>query len=97
MRRLREAVIKCIILNGIPSAFEALMAVGREEKDEDKDFSFSREGWQPDKVNFDRGMRVLEFLYRDEHARIMSLFDAHRDLRMRHALCKLLWTETDGF
>ena len=42
VRRLREALVKCIILNGIPAIFEALIAVGKLEKDEDKDYTFTR-------------------------------------------------------
>lgn len=44
IRRMREAMIKCIILTGIPSVIEALGAVAKLEKEEDKDYSFSRFG-----------------------------------------------------
>ena len=39
---MREAMIKCIILTGIPSVIEALSAVAKLEREEDKDHSFSR-------------------------------------------------------
>ena len=42
VRRMREAMIKCIILNGIPIIFQALLSVAELEQDEDKDYSFSR-------------------------------------------------------
>ncbi|KAL9100570.1 MAG: hypothetical protein Q9187_009348, partial [Circinaria calcarea] len=44
IRRMREAMIKCIILTGIPSVIEALGAVAKLEREEDKDFGFSRFG-----------------------------------------------------
>ena len=42
VRRMREAMIKCIILNGIPVVLQALLSVAELEREEDKDFSFSR-------------------------------------------------------
>lgn len=47
VRWMREAMIKCIILkciilNGIPIVFQALLFVAVLEREEDKDYSFSR-------------------------------------------------------
>jgi hypothetical protein len=39
---MREAMVKCIILNGIPVVFEAVLAVAGQEQEQDKDYSFSR-------------------------------------------------------
>lgn len=42
VRRLREALVKCIIINGIPVVIEAVTSINELEKPEDKDFSSSR-------------------------------------------------------
>jgi len=42
VRRLREAMVKCVALVGIPSVIEAVTLVSEEEQPEDKDFSCSR-------------------------------------------------------
>lgn len=78
--------MKCIIINGIPVVFEAILSVAAREREEDKDYSFSRKGWQPDRANEERGLRVLRFLYQDDHAKIMDRFHAHADLR-EYRLC----------
>ena len=40
-----------------------------------------REGWKLDDANRERGLAVLRFIYRDDHAKIMDKYAAHRDLR----------------
>lgn len=42
VRRLREALIKLVSVVGVPKPLEAIFAIGAIEKDEDKDYSFSR-------------------------------------------------------
>ena len=42
VKRLREAMVKCIILNGIPTVIEAVTAVSEQERPEDQDLSCSR-------------------------------------------------------
>lgn len=42
MRRLREAMIKCIILNGIPVFMEAFQSLASMEQPEDQDHSFTK-------------------------------------------------------
>ena len=42
MRRLREAMIKCIILNGIPVVMEGFQSLAKVEQPEDPDHSFTR-------------------------------------------------------
>ncbi|KAI1278211.1 hypothetical protein F5Y07DRAFT_397767 [Xylaria sp. FL0933] len=41
IRRMREAMVKCIILNGIPSVIEAFTAISEIERPEDQDHSCS--------------------------------------------------------
>ena len=42
VRRLREAMVKCIIINGIPVVIEAVTSVSDVERLEDRDYSCSR-------------------------------------------------------
>jgi hypothetical protein len=39
---MREAMVKCIILNGIPAVIEAVTAISEIERPEDQDHSCSR-------------------------------------------------------
>jgi hypothetical protein len=42
VRRVREAMIKCIILNGIPIVMEAFAALAKVEQPEDQEHTFTR-------------------------------------------------------
>ena len=42
VRRLREAMVKCIIINGIPVVIEAVKSISEVERPEDRDYSCSR-------------------------------------------------------
>ncbi|KAH9206274.1 AhpD-like protein, partial [Leptodontidium sp. 2 PMI_412] len=80
VRRMREAMIKCIILNGIPIVMEAFVSLAAVERPEDREHGFTRQGWQADEKNHKRGLDVLNILYRGENDRIWGTFGAHRDI-----------------
>ena len=42
VRRLREALVKCVSIIGICKPLEAIMDISAVEREEDKDYSFSR-------------------------------------------------------
>ena len=42
VRRLREALVKLVSVVGVPKPLEAIFSIGAVERDEDKDYSFSR-------------------------------------------------------
>lgn len=42
VRRMREAMIKCIILNGIPIVMEAFVSLAAVERPEDREHGFTR-------------------------------------------------------
>ena len=42
VRRLREALVKCVAIIGVPKPLEAIFQVAEVEREEDKDYSFSR-------------------------------------------------------
>ncbi|KAI4641758.1 hypothetical protein J4E93_007856 [Alternaria ventricosa] len=81
VRRMREAMIKCIILNGIPIVMEAFVSLAKQEKPEDQDHSFTRKDWKADEANHKRGLEVLETLYGDENEKIWASFGSHKDIR----------------
>jgi hypothetical protein len=78
---MREAMIKCIILNGIPIVMDAFVSLAKQEKPEDQDHSFTRKDWKADEANHKRGLSVLEMLYRDENDKIWASFGSHKDIR----------------
>jgi len=78
---MREAMIKCIILNGIPIVMEAFVSLAKQEMPEDQDHSFTRKNWKADEGNHQRGLSVLETLYGDDNDRIWASFGSHKDIR----------------
>ena len=67
----------CIL--GVCKPIEAIVAISGVERDEDKDFSFSREHWESGPANHKRGMKWLEAIYQHNGAKALRVFDAHQD------------------
>lgn len=42
MRRLREVLVKLVSVVGVPKPIDAVFSIAGVEREEDKDFSFSR-------------------------------------------------------
>ncbi|KAK2611942.1 hypothetical protein QQS21_002048 [Conoideocrella luteorostrata] len=80
VRRLREAMVKCIIINGIPVVIEAVTSISEVEKPEDQDFSCSREGWQIGPETSERAAKTLEVLYKSEKGGHVKTLQSHRDI-----------------
>lgn len=68
----------CIL--GVCKPIEAIVAISKVERDEDKDYSFSREHWQSGLANHERGMKWFEAIYKQNGDKTLEIFDAHRDL-----------------
>lgn len=79
VRRLREALVKSTILIGVCKPLEAILAISRVEKPEDKDTSSTREGWQADEENHERGVGWFKKIYTRNSSDTLGLFDAHKD------------------
>ncbi|KAG5813565.1 hypothetical protein H9Q74_005377 [Fusarium xylarioides] len=79
IRRLREALVKTIILVGVCKPLEAILSIMKVEKPEDRDFSQTRDGWQADQANHDRGIDWFKKVYTRNAGDTMGLFDAHKD------------------
>lgn len=79
IRRLREALLKTIPLIGVCKPIEAILSIAAVEQPEDRDYSFTREGWQCDAANHARGVEWFEKLYRGNASDTLGLFAAHRD------------------
>ncbi|OQN96882.1 hypothetical protein B0A48_17436 [Cryoendolithus antarcticus] len=79
MRRLREALVKLVSVVGVPKPLEAVFCIAEVEKEEDKDFSFSRENWSSGEANRLRGRQWLDQIYRANHAATQRTLSAHKD------------------
>lgn len=79
VRRLREALVKSISIVGVCKPLEAILAISKVERDEDKDYSGTREGWQCDAANHERGQEWFRKIYTRNSADLMALFDSHKD------------------
>ncbi|KAK1466671.1 hypothetical protein CCUS01_07281 [Colletotrichum cuscutae] len=80
IRRLREAMVKCIIINGIPVVIEAVTSVSEVERPEDTDQSCSREDWQIGPETSKRAAAVLKVLYKSEVGAPVEVLHAHKDI-----------------
>ncbi|KAJ0345475.1 hypothetical protein COL154_012020 [Colletotrichum chrysophilum] len=80
VRRLREAMVKCIIINGIPVVIEAVTSVSDVERPEDRDLSCSREDWQIGSETSERAAAVLKVLYKSEKGGHVKTLQAHKDI-----------------
>ncbi|KAK6359166.1 hypothetical protein TWF696_000332 [Orbilia brochopaga] len=79
IRRLREALIKLISLQGICKPLAAIWKIAEIERDEDKDYSCTREGWQAGGESLERGMSWFGEVYRRHKDPINERFNAHKD------------------
>ncbi|KAJ5973534.1 hypothetical protein N7481_010744 [Penicillium waksmanii] len=79
VRRLREALIKSVPIVGVCKPIEAILSISKVEREEDKDYTFTREGWQCDQANHDRGAEWMQKLYSRNTTGTLNLFSAHKD------------------
>ncbi|PKS06158.1 hypothetical protein jhhlp_007475 [Lomentospora prolificans] len=79
VRTLREVLVKCVCVVGVCKPLEAIMAINQCEREEDKDFTTTREGWQCDEANLERGMGWLRKIYTRDTDDTLDIFNAHKD------------------
>lgn len=79
IRRIREALLKCTCLVGVAKPIEAILSIAKEERPEDRDYTLTREGWQADEANHERGVAWLKKIYAQNTTDTVGLFDAHKD------------------
>ena len=79
VRRLREVLVKSISVIGVCKPIEAVVAIAREERPEDRDFSSTREGWQAGPENRARADAWFRKVYTRNADDAVGLFDAHKD------------------
>ncbi|KAL4920514.1 hypothetical protein BDW62DRAFT_176648 [Aspergillus aurantiobrunneus] len=80
VRRLREALFKAAIIVGVCKPIEAILALAKVEKEEDKDPSPpTRENWTCDAANHERGVAWFNKLYKGNGNATLDLFAAHKD------------------
>lgn len=95
VRRLREALVKNVSVQGVCKPLESLFSIAKIERPEDKDYSFSRygyttggymvsnifyrENWQSGPETIERGNRWLNTLYQANLSTPTTLFAAHKD------------------
>ncbi|KAJ5629771.1 hypothetical protein N7528_003428 [Penicillium herquei] len=81
IRRLREALIKSVPIVGVCKPIEAILSINKLERDEDKDYTFTRENWQSDEANHERGSAWMQKLYSRNTGGTLNLFAAHQDFK----------------
>jgi hypothetical protein len=79
IRRLREALVKNVSIQGVCKPLEALFSISKVERPEDKDYSCSRETWQAGPENRRRGEKWLNTIYKSNLSTATDQFAAHKD------------------
>ncbi|KAH8598285.1 hypothetical protein B0O99DRAFT_58431 [Bisporella sp. PMI_857] len=82
IRRIREALVENISIQGVCKPLEALFGIIQIEREEDKDYSFSRENWSLNPETHKRGKDWLETIYKDSINQIDATLAAHRDIKL---------------
>ncbi|KAF9894501.1 hypothetical protein FE257_006384 [Aspergillus nanangensis] len=81
IRRLREALVKCVSIVGCCKPIEAILAISQVEQDEDRDYSMTRQDWNCDADNHARATEWFRAIYARDGKSTLGLFDAHRDFQ----------------
>ncbi|KAL4938444.1 hypothetical protein BDV06DRAFT_215085 [Aspergillus oleicola] len=79
IRRLREALVKSISILGVCKPIESILAIAGVEREEDRDYTCTREGWQADSANHERAINWYNKIYTRNASDTLGLFDAHKD------------------
>ncbi|KAF2194918.1 hypothetical protein K469DRAFT_698481 [Zopfia rhizophila CBS 207.26] len=79
MRRIREALVKLVCIVGVCKPLEAIFDIDAITRPEDKDYSFSREGWKCDEVNRQRGFAWQDRIYKHNQAKIDEILSSQKD------------------
>ncbi|KAK7183278.1 hypothetical protein DPSP01_011781 [Paraphaeosphaeria sporulosa] len=79
MRRIRETLLKLVSVAGVCKPLDAIFDIDAITAPEDKDYSFSREGWQCDEENRKRGFAWQDRLYRHNQGAIDNALSSQKD------------------
>jgi hypothetical protein len=79
MRRIRETMMKLVSIVGVCKPLEAIFDINAVTAPEDKDYSFSREGWQCNEENQQRGFAWQDRIYKHDQAKIDDVLSSQRD------------------
>ena len=79
MRRIRECMVKLTSIAGVCKPLDAIFDIDAITRPEDKDYSFSREGWQCDEANRKRGFEWQNRLYQHNQGKIDDALSSQKD------------------
>lgn len=81
VRRIREALFKSVCIVGVCKPLEAILAISKVEREEDRDLDTpaTREGWKCDEANLERGMAWYRKIYTSNADATLDLFRGHPD------------------
>ncbi|KAK6337652.1 hypothetical protein TWF730_003045 [Orbilia blumenaviensis] len=81
IRRIREALVKVVSLIGVAKPLLVIWSISALEREEDRDFTATREGWKCDEKNLENGMNWLRTIYRGDVEEVDQRFRGHADFR----------------
>ncbi|KAF3161736.1 hypothetical protein TWF225_011082 [Orbilia oligospora] len=81
IRRIREALVKVVSLIGVAKPLLVIWTIATIEREEDRDFSFTRKDWKCDSENLENGLNWLNTIYRGDSEEVDRRFRGHDDFR----------------
>ncbi|KAJ4360989.1 uncharacterized protein N0V89_001558 [Didymosphaeria variabile] len=91
MRRIRETLLKLVSVAGVCKPLDAIFDIDAVTAPKDKDYSFSREGWQCDEENRKRGFAWQDRLYKHNQGAIDNALSSQKDFgrnnHWKHEFC----------
>ncbi|KAF2450034.1 hypothetical protein P171DRAFT_507903 [Karstenula rhodostoma CBS 690.94] len=79
MRRIREPLLKLVSVAGVCKPLDPILNIDANTAPEEKDYSFSREGWQCDEENRNRGFAWQDRLYKHNQGAIDNALSSQKD------------------
>ncbi|KAF2703290.1 hypothetical protein K504DRAFT_444142 [Pleomassaria siparia CBS 279.74] len=79
MRRIRETMMKIGSVVGVCKPLEAIFDIDAATQPDDKDYAFSREGWQCDEANRLRGFAWQDRIYKQNQGKIDDALSSQKD------------------
>lgn len=77
--RMREALVKLVVISGIPSVMVAVGSLAQVLKEGDRDESTTRVGWQVSGENEKKGKETIEKLYGSDAKGVSESFKSFQD------------------
>ncbi|RVD83662.1 uncharacterized protein DFL_005442 [Arthrobotrys flagrans] len=81
IRRIRETLVKLVSLIGVAKPLLLIWTIATLEREEDRDFTCTRQNWKCDSKNLENGTNWLKTIYRGDMKEVDGRFRGHEDFK----------------